>query len=127
MKILMPNHFPLQGSGSGIYTLNVALELLRAGHEVMVIVPDHQPVDEYPFETKTILFSNGDNLTGRVGIQLPLFHNPSTQYNNILRTDRCRNAGLYTGLAKAYQCSCLSVRTRCYPCPSRMGNSFRRL
>ena len=56
MKILMPNHFPLQGSGSGIYALNVALELLRAGHEVMGIVPEHRPVDEYPFETRTIIF-----------------------------------------------------------------------
>jgi len=56
MKILMPNHFPLQGSGSGIYALNVALELLKAGHEVMAIVPEHRPVDEYPFETRTIIF-----------------------------------------------------------------------
>jgi len=75
MKILMPNHFPLQGSGSGIYTLNVALELLRAGHEVMVIVPDHQPVDEYPFITKTILFSNGDeqNLSSQLDFNFPCF------------------------------------------------------
>jgi len=58
MKILMPNHFPLQGSGSGIYALNVALELLRAGHEVMGIVPEHRPVDEYPFETRTIIFGD---------------------------------------------------------------------
>ena len=61
MKILMLNHFPLQGSGSGIYTLNVALELQRAGHEVIVITPDHHPVDDSPFTTKTILFSNGSN------------------------------------------------------------------
>ncbi|MCP4377748.1 MAG: glycosyltransferase family 4 protein, partial [bacterium] len=56
MKILMPNHFPLQGSGSGIYAMNVALELVRAGHEVMAIVPEHEPVNDYPFETRTILF-----------------------------------------------------------------------
>ncbi len=63
MKILMPNHFPLQGSGSGIYTLNVAQELGRLGHEVLVIVPDHLPVppDAYPFPTQTILFSDGEN------------------------------------------------------------------
>jgi glycosyltransferase involved in cell wall biosynthesis len=69
----MPNHFPLQGSGSGIYTLNVALELLRAGHEVLVIVPDHQPVDEYAFETKTILFSNGDNQQAELKFNFPCF------------------------------------------------------
>ncbi len=55
MKILMLNHFPLQGSGSGIYTLNVAKELLKMGHEVMVIVPEHAAVNEYPFMTKTII------------------------------------------------------------------------
>jgi len=61
MKVLMPNHFPLQGSGSGIYALNVAMELMRAGHEVMAIVPEHEPVSEYPFETRTILFRDPDS------------------------------------------------------------------
>lgn len=63
MKILMPNHFPLQGSGSGIYTLNVAQELLKLGHEVLVIVPDHEPVPpgSYPFPTQTMIFDNGRN------------------------------------------------------------------
>lgn len=63
MRVLMPNHFPLQGSGSGIYTLNVAQELLKLGHEVLVIVPDHAqvPTEIYPFPTRTIIFSNGEN------------------------------------------------------------------
>ena len=65
MKILMPNHFPLQGSGSGIYTLNVAQELVRMDHEVLVIVPDHHlvPPGTYPFPTQTIRFSDGENDT----------------------------------------------------------------
>ncbi len=63
MRILMPNHFPLQGSGSGIYTLNVAQELVRMGHDVLVIVPEHQaiPATRYPFEVEVILFDNGQN------------------------------------------------------------------
>ena len=63
MKVLMPNHFPLQGSGIGIYTLNVAQELGRLGHQVLVIVPDHHPVEPgtYPFPTQTIIFSDGQN------------------------------------------------------------------
>lgn len=73
MKILMLNHFPLQGSGSGIYTLNVALELQRAGHEVIVITPDHQPVDDSPFTTKTILFSNGENNHAELDFNFPCF------------------------------------------------------
>jgi hypothetical protein len=31
MKVLLINHFPLQGSGSGIYTLNIAQELIKEG------------------------------------------------------------------------------------------------
>ncbi|OQY36738.1 MAG: hypothetical protein B6243_02430 [Anaerolineaceae bacterium 4572_5.2] len=73
MKILMPNHFPLQGSGSGIYTMNVATELVEAGHEVMVIVPDHQPVDGYPFPVKTIIFSNGKNNNPQLDFNFPCF------------------------------------------------------
>ncbi|HEY86270.1 MAG TPA: glycosyltransferase family 4 protein [Chloroflexi bacterium] len=69
----MPNHFPLQGSGSGIYTMNVATELVEAGHEVMVIVPDHQPVDGYPFPVKTIIFSNGKNNNPQLDFNFPCF------------------------------------------------------
>ncbi|UCG25187.1 MAG: glycosyltransferase [Chloroflexota bacterium] len=63
MRILIPNHFPLQGSGSGIYTLNLAKELVSLGHEVLVIVPEHQPIpeDRYPFPVEVILFNNGQN------------------------------------------------------------------
>jgi glycosyltransferase involved in cell wall biosynthesis len=73
MKVLMPNHFPLQGSGSGIYTLNVALELQRAGHDVMVIVPEHQSVEEYPFATQTIIFSDGENQDPQLSFNFPCF------------------------------------------------------
>ncbi|MDP6637373.1 MAG: glycosyltransferase [Phycisphaerae bacterium] len=73
MKILMPNHFPLQGSGSGIYAMNVATELVRAGHEVIAIVPEHAPVDEYPFETRTILFSNGSGNDAQLDFNFPCF------------------------------------------------------
>ncbi|MGB7873344.1 MAG: glycosyltransferase [Anaerolineales bacterium] len=73
MKILMPNHFPLQGSGSGIYTLNVATELVKAGHEVIVIAPDHQPPDDELFQTRTILFSNGNNDNAELDFNFPCF------------------------------------------------------
>ena len=73
MKVLMPNHFPLQGSGSGIYTLNVATELVHAGHEVIVITPDHQPADEGPFQNRTILFNNGENDNAELDFNFPCF------------------------------------------------------
>ena len=49
MKVLMINHFPLAGSGSGTYTRNLAVQLAKLGHEVCIILPentsDYEPVD----------------------------------------------------------------------------------
>jgi glycosyltransferase involved in cell wall biosynthesis len=61
LRILIPNHFPLQGSGSGIYVLNVAQELSRIGHEVLVIVPENEQleVSDYPFDVDVIPFTGG--------------------------------------------------------------------
>ena len=39
MRILMINHFPLEGSGSGTYTKNLAMQLVKLGHEVCIILP----------------------------------------------------------------------------------------
>ncbi len=41
MKILMINHFPLAGSGSGTYTRNLAVHLRDLGHEVHIILPEN--------------------------------------------------------------------------------------
>lgn len=57
MRILLPNHFPLEGSGSGIYTQNVARQLERQGHNALVITPAHEPQEGFPFEVRSILFS----------------------------------------------------------------------
>lgn len=73
MKVLIPNHFPLQGSGSGIYSLNLARELTNAGHEVLAIVPDHELVSGYPFPVKTIRFSNGRNEAPDLDFNFPCF------------------------------------------------------
>lgn len=42
MKILFINHFPLTGSGSGVYTANLAKSLTRKGNEVAIIFPDNR-------------------------------------------------------------------------------------
>ena len=49
MRILMPNHFQLPGIGMGIYTLNDAGELIKAGHEILVIAPNHTETSVYPW------------------------------------------------------------------------------
>ena len=41
MKVLMINHFPLEGSGSGTYTKNLAMLLAKLGHDVCVILPEN--------------------------------------------------------------------------------------
>lgn len=65
MKVLLINHFPLSGSGSGVNTVNVAKSLIKAGHEVCIIVPENQPIEpitgikQHPvyFNTKELPFN----------------------------------------------------------------------
>jgi len=37
----MINHFPLAGSGSGTYTRNIAVHLLKKDHEVSIVMPEN--------------------------------------------------------------------------------------
>lgn len=46
MKILFVNHFPLTGSGSGVYTANLAKSLNRLGHETAIIFPENRATYE---------------------------------------------------------------------------------
>ncbi len=63
MKVLLINHFPLQGSGSGIYTLNIAQELIKEGNEVFVIDIDcEQDSSAYPFKRRTIMCAKDNSL-----------------------------------------------------------------
>lgn len=41
MRILLINHFPLQGSGSGVYVANIAKSLIKKGHEACIISPEN--------------------------------------------------------------------------------------
>jgi len=41
MKVLKINHFPLRGSGSGIYVKDIAKGLVEKGHEVCLIFPEN--------------------------------------------------------------------------------------
>ncbi len=74
MKVLLINHFPLQGSGSGIYTLNIAQELIKEGHNVFVIDIDNQ-IDNsiYSFERKTILCDESKNQNPDIKFNFPCF------------------------------------------------------
>ncbi len=60
MKILIINHFPLEGSGSGVYTKNLAKELTEIGHKVKVIFPENRKVPREIFEMRPIIFRGAD-------------------------------------------------------------------
>ncbi len=42
MKILLLNHFPLTGSGSGVYTKTIAEGLAKNNHEICIIFPENE-------------------------------------------------------------------------------------
>ena len=62
MRILMTNLYPLTGSGSGVYAVNMARALVRQGHEVCIIFTDNTPVDTaaYDFKCHVIYFTDMD-------------------------------------------------------------------
>ena len=73
MKILMINHFPLEGSGSGTYTKNLATQLAKLGHEVCVILPENT-VDIPQYEgarLHPVFFTNPDDPTATDAGALP--------------------------------------------------------
>jgi len=74
MKVLLINHFPLQGSGSGIYTMNIAQELVKEGHKVFVIDIDNQyDTSDYPFQRRTIICDKKKNADPDMEFNFPCF------------------------------------------------------
>ena len=47
MNILLINHFPLEGSGSGVYTHNIAISLKNAGNKVAILFPTNKNFKKY--------------------------------------------------------------------------------
>jgi len=41
MRVLLVNHFPLTGSGSGTYTRNIAVHLMKKGHGASIVMPEN--------------------------------------------------------------------------------------
>ncbi|NOZ23374.1 MAG: glycosyltransferase family 4 protein [Planctomycetes bacterium] len=73
MKILIPTHFPLEGSGSGVYVANLAEELLGAGHFPHVIAPDYATIRGQGFPCTTILCAGGDAPRPDLPFSFPCF------------------------------------------------------
>lgn len=73
MRILIVNHFPLEGSGSGIYTQNLARELAERGNEVKVIFPDHADQSYPGFSSRVILFKGPETTSPDLDFNFPCF------------------------------------------------------
>ena len=73
MKILLINHFPLEGSGSGIYTKNLAKELVEIKHQVKVIFPENRKVLPNNYEIRPIMFKGKNNKDYELDFNFPCF------------------------------------------------------
>lgn len=74
MKVLLINHFPLEGSGSGTYTKNIALHLQKRGHEVCVVFPENQPFSLLPgIRMYPVLFSRNKPQKNALPFNFPCF------------------------------------------------------
>lgn len=73
MKILIPNHFPLEGSGSGVYTENLARELVKSGHEVQLIVPEQERLEDKEYGIRTILSTDQEREDRDLPFNFPCF------------------------------------------------------
>lgn len=75
MKILLINHFPLSGSGSGVYTKNVAKSLQAKGHEVCVIMPENTKKYEVLDDIKMhpVFFTDKEKIENALPFNFPCF------------------------------------------------------
>jgi len=73
MRILIINHFPLEGSGSGVYTKNLAKELSEIGHKVKVIFPENRKVPPEIFEMRPIMFKGDNTKDYEINFNFPCF------------------------------------------------------
>jgi len=75
MKVLMINHFPLDGSGSGTYTRNIAVHLQKKGHEVCIIMPENTKhyADIPGIEIIPVFFQHTEKIDGMLPFNFPCF------------------------------------------------------
>ncbi|MCL2080181.1 MAG: glycosyltransferase [Oscillospiraceae bacterium] len=75
MKVLMINHFPLVGSGSGTYTRNIAVNLQKKGHEVGIVLPENTIEYETPLDIAMypVFFEYREQISGMLSFNFPCF------------------------------------------------------
>lgn len=100
MKVLLINHFPLTGSGSGVYTYNLAKGLVNLGIEVGIVYPDN--IESETNNTKIRLYPvmfKGENSTlFEIGYNFPCFttHPRSTKnFKELSREEKIKYEALF--------------------------------
>jgi glycosyltransferase involved in cell wall biosynthesis len=74
MKVLFVNHFPLEGSGSGTYTGNIAQYLTKNGHEACIIFPENtKPAQEPGLLICPVYFSGDAPISDALPYNFPCF------------------------------------------------------
>lgn len=86
MKVLFINHFPLTGSGSGVYTANLAKSLTRKGHETAIIFPENRKkYEEYEnIKLYPVFFKNEEEISSekQLDMNFPCFTtHPRSTFN----------------------------------------------
>ena len=73
MRILLVNHFPLVGSGSGVYVANIAKSLEKRGHEVCIIMPENttQFVKVDGVKIHPVYFTREEVIKGQLDFNFP--------------------------------------------------------
>lgn len=72
MKVLLTNHFPFHGSGTGSYALDLAKALVGAGHQVECLIVDNKSHGDEPLAVERIVCRRGDT-TADLPFDFPCF------------------------------------------------------
>ena len=84
MKILFVNHFPLTGSGSGVYTVNLAKSLIARGHECAIVFPENRENYEKfdDIELYPVFFKDNEKIEDQLNFNFPCFStHPRSDFN----------------------------------------------
>ncbi|MDR2598909.1 MAG: glycosyltransferase family 4 protein [Oscillospiraceae bacterium] len=75
MKVLIINHFPLVGSGSGTYTRNIAVHLQKKGHDVCIVLPENTTDYEkiHGIKAFPVFFKHEEDIEGMLPFNFPCF------------------------------------------------------
>jgi len=75
MRILLVNHFPLQGSGSGVYVANIAKSLEKKGHKTCIISPENTSIfsDIKNIKLHPVFFKYEEKIENQQEFNFPCF------------------------------------------------------